>query len=270
MKIASLFLVLLVAGIVLAGAAVPPFDPFKETAIDAPPGAKVPMGERFSDEDGRSVTLAQIGKGKPILLVPVLHDCPNICEVTLEGLAQAIGAQPFRPGSDFTLVAFGIDARETPASARRSLQHLAKAFPFLAGGGVHGLTGSEAAIRTVTDALGYRFAFNPEINQIAHLSATAVLTADGRLSRWLYGLAPEPTSLRLGLTEAGEGKIGGLTEKFLLLCYHYDPITGRYGTVAWTLLRASGAGTALALATFIGVALLRERRQARRGPERRA
>ncbi|MBE7186634.1 MAG: SCO family protein [Methylobacterium mesophilicum] len=263
MKAAALLALLLVLGLLQAvrAEAAAPFDPFKETAIDSRRDAGVPTGLHFRDEAGRGVTLAELSAGKPMLLVPVLHDCPNICGVTLEGLAQAIEAQHFRAGSDFVLVAFGIDPRETPDSAARSLARLAKAFPALVrGGGVHALTGDETSIHAVTDALGYRYAFNPEIDQYAHLAATAVLTPDGRLARWLFGLAPQPTDLRLALTEAGQGKVGGVADRLLLLCYHYDPVTGRYGALIWTMLRVGGCGTALALGSLMAFALIRERR----------
>ena len=161
MKAALAFLAFLLAGFVPAGAAAPPFDPFQETGIDALPDARAPMNMRFQDEGARTVTLAQAGEGRPILLVPVLHDCPNICEVTLEGMAQAIRAQPFRPGRDFTLVAFGIAARERPEAARATHRRLAKALPFPAGGGVHALPGTQAALHAVADALPSRSAFNP-------------------------------------------------------------------------------------------------------------
>ncbi|WP_312794836.1 SCO family protein [Tianweitania sp.] len=256
MKMLALLLLLIAASPAWA------YDPFVETGIDNRSGTQIPDDAPFVDQAGRTVTLAEIGAGKPLILIPVLHDCPNICGVTLEGVAQAIKAQGFRPGRDFTLIAFGIDPRENRQAAARSLAEWSKAFPELAAtGGVFGLTGSESDIHAVTDALGYRYSFNPQVDQYAHLAATAVLTADGKLSRWLYGLAPSPTDLRLALTEAGEGRIGNWTDAVRLLCYHYDPVTGRYGTLIWSMLRIGGSGMVVALAGFIGIAVLRERRR---------
>ena len=240
-----------------------PFDPFDVAGIDRRAGAAVPMNLLFRDGNGRPVTLRELGNGKPTLLVPVLHDCPNICGVTLAGLARAVKAQPFEAGTEFEIVAFGIDPNEGPAEARASLEELRKAFPALAAGGLHAVTGGAENVRAVTSALGYRYAYDERIGQYAHVAAVAVLTGGGRLSNWLYGVAPQPTDLRLALTEAGEGRLGTWADQILLLCYHYDPETGRYNSLVWGLLRAGGGLTVLALGGFIAVAFLRERRGGR-------
>lgn len=239
------------------------FDPFQKAGIDRHEGAHVPLDIVFHDENGHDITLAQAGQGKPILLAPVLHRCPNICGLTLAGLAEAVQVQKFVAGRDFSLIAFGIDPREGPAEARASMDELRRAFPALQTG-THAVTGTALDIAAVVGPLGYRYAWDEDLNQYAHIAAVAVLTADGRLSRWLYGITPDPTDVRLALTEAGEGRLGTWTDQLLLLCYHYDPQTGRYGPLIWTLLRVAGGGTVLLGASFIGWALLRERRRPRR------
>lgn len=240
-------------------------NPFEATGIDQRPGVQVPFDLPFTDENGRAITLGQLSKGKPILLAPVLHDCPNICGVTLSGLMEAVEAQDFQPGRDFTIIAFGIDPKEGRQEAANSLTELRKRFSQTASSGVHALTGTEKDIRAVTDALGYRYAWDDTIQQYAHLAAVAVLTPEGRLSRWLYGLAPAANDLKLALTEAGQGRTGSWGDRLLLLCYHYDPATGRYSSIVWTALRIGGSGTALVGAGAIAVALLKERRRAREG-----
>lgn len=239
-------------------------DPFHATGIDRRIGAKIPLDLAFQDESGRHMTLRQAGHGKPIVLAPVVHRCPNICGLTLAGLAQAISGQKFRPGSDFAVAAFGIDPREGPADARESLGKLRHSFPALRHG-LYGFTGAAADIRAVTDALGYRYAWDGDLQQYAHIAAVAVLTPDGRLSRWLYGISPDSTDLRLALTEAGEGKIGSWGDQLLLLCYHYDPQTGRYGSLIWMALQVGGALTVVVTGALIGLAILRERRRLQRG-----
>jgi protein SCO1/2 len=239
------------------------FDPFQQAGIDARPGAQVPLDLPFRDEAGAPVTLRALAQGKPILLAPVLHDCPNICGVTLAGLARAVHAQSLVPGRDFTIVAFGIDPREGPQTAAASLDKLHREFPALPAESIHGLTGTATDIAAVTGALGYRYAWDEAIGQYAHLAAVAVLTPDGRLAHWLYGLAPDPTDLKLALVEAGDGRIGGWGDQLLLLCYHYDPQTGTYGPVIWTALRVGGGLTAAAGAAFIAIAAVRERRRTR-------
>jgi protein SCO1/2 len=250
-----LLLPLLLATASAAGA----FDPFAGAGIDPKPGARLPVDTAFTDESGVPATLRGLGGGKPIVLAPVLHNCPNICGITLGGLMSAIDAQPYRPDRDFAVIAFGIDPAEGPQDARKTVRDLGQRN----GGseGIHALTGTAANIHAVTDALGYRYAFDPGIGQYAHIAAVAVLTPDGRLARWLYGVAPDPTDLRLALTEAGRGTIGSFGDQLLLLCYHYDPTTGRYSSVVWLLLQVGGGATVLGLGGFVGLAVLRERRR---------
>jgi protein SCO1/2 len=230
-------------------------DPFRDAGIDRRADGAVPMDIPFREADGTLTTLRRIAEGRPILLAPVQHDCPNLCGLTLAGLVQAIGAQAFAAGRDFAVVAFGIDPKEGPAAAQAAVDRLGAPFP------IHALTGAETDIAAVTDGLGYRFAWDPALAQYAHVAAVAVLTPDGRLARWLYGVAPAPTDLSLALTEAGEGTVGDWADQLLLLCYHYDPETGRYGPLVWTLLRLGGGLTVAAAGAFMLLALRRERRR---------
>lgn len=246
----------------IAVGAAPAFDPFTEAGIDPRPGARVPLDLAFTNAQGRAVSLRDIGGGKPVVLAPVLHDCPNICGIVLGGLANAVETQSYRPATDFVLVAFGIDPRESAEDAQNTLVELEQRFPSLAAnGGIHALTGRAEDVTAVTEALGYRYAWDERIGQYAHVAAVAVLTPDGRLARWLYGIAPEPTDLHLALTEAGEGRLGGFADQLLLLCYHYDPETGRYGSLVWSMLRIGGGITVLGLGGFVIFSLRRDRRQ---------
>jgi len=241
------------------------FNAFEATGIDRKANAVIPLDLSFIDETGARKPLRDLAQHKPVLLVPVLHNCPNICGVTLSGLMETIAAQDFRPGRDFIVIAFGIDPGEGVVQARRSLDELRKRFTRTATG-VHAVTGGAAEIRAVTDALGYRYAFDDAIGQYAHLSAVAVLTADGRLARWLYGLAPQPDDLELALLDAGQGRIGSWQDQILLLCYHYDPETGRYSSWVSTALRVSGGATVVFGGGAIALALIRERRKTRGPP----
>lgn len=246
-----------------AGAAhgrVDAFDPFHEAGVDQKPGAQIPLDGQFRDEAGRPVTLAQIAHGKPLVIAPVQHHCPNICGLTLEGLRNAIVGQGYKPGRDFEVVALGIDPREGPDAARTSEQRLAGSPP---APGVHALTGPAASIRQVTDALGYRYGWDPRIGQYAHIAATAVLTPKGRLARWLYGVAPSPHDLHLALTDAGRGRLGDLGDQILLLCYCYDPKTGQYSSLVMTILRVVGVSLALALAGLVGFFIWRDQARSR-------
>jgi protein SCO1/2 len=242
------------------------FDPLTAARIDRRPNAQIPMDQALLDRTGQTSSLRAVAGGRPILLVPVQYECPNICGVTLAGLLQAITRQKFKPDADFTLVTFGIDPAESPPDAAKLAARLGAEFPSIPPDTIHGLTGRAADIAAMTDALGYRYAWDPDLRQFDHVAAVAVLTPDGRLSNWLYGVAPEPRDLQLALTAAGVGQVGRWTDQLLLLCYHYDPVSGRYTPIVWTALRILAAG-ALAIALLcLARALLRERRLTKRRP----
>lgn len=236
----------LVMGLLLT-AEVDPNDPFRSAAIVEKPGSSIPLDGRFLTARGEAATLRQIAAGRPLLIIPVQHRCPNICGVTLAGIAAAIDGQSrFRPDRDFAVVALGIDPREGPVEAQEDLARLARQRPGATWQPV-ALTGGEAAVRGVTDALGYRYAWSDELRQYAHMSGTAVLTPDGRLSSWLYGLSPGSAEVVRTLAQARSGRAGGLMEQVLLLCFHYDPQTGRYSLAITKTLRIAGFLTALGI-----------------------
>ena len=230
------------------------FDPFTAVKIDSPPSAAVPADASFLDSDARPVRLGDYFGARPIILAPVYFDCPNICGTTLTQLARAVTASGLKPGVDFELVALSFDAREGLAQAAEAATRI----PIRP---IHLLTGAQAAIDAITGALGFAYAWDNDLGQFAHASAVAVLTPDGRLSRWLYGLSYQPEDLRLAVVEAGKGVVGTLADRILLLCYHYDPVTGRYGGLVWTALRIAGA---LSIAALLGYAVTMIRRERRR------
>lgn len=227
------------------------FDPFGVASIDERPGAQVPMDMPFRDASGQPTTLRQIGGNKPILLAPVLHDCPNLCGVTLAGLSRAIAAQSQRPGQDFAVVAFGIDPREDAGAATRDLVRLRQATGENAIDPVWASVGSEKNVRAVTDALGFHYAWDERIGQYAHIAAVAVLTPDGRLSSWLYGLSPPPQDVSQAIASAAAGRTGSWADQLLLLCYHYDPATGEYTPAIEMILRIAAGATMAGLAFLI-------------------
>nr|WP_166174803.1 SCO family protein [Altererythrobacter segetis] len=252
-------LLALVAAAMLAAGAVDPNDPFKAASIVEKPGASIPLDGPFVTSAGQPVTLRQLAAGKPLLITPVQHECPNICGVTLAGIAGAIDGQPkYKPGRDFAIVALGIDPREGSAQAGDDLKRLAAQRPNAVWQPA-ALTGSEQAIHAVTDALGYRYAWSDQLGQYAHLSGTAVLTPDGRMSSWLYGLAPTSAQLQAAVTQASAGRSGGVMQQILLLCFHYDPQTGRYSLAITKALRLAGVATVLLIA--LAILLLSRRRR---------
>ncbi|AZE67161.1 SCO family protein [Pseudomonas synxantha] len=238
------------------------FDPFAAAGIDSSRvGSPLALDSRFTDQQGRSVRLGDLLKGQPTLLVPLYFRCPNVCGAALTTLFSQLANQPYRLGRDFQVIAFSFDPREDPSAAREELAKLSQHWPTLANAaGLHLLTGDAAASHALADSIGFGYRFDPGQQQYAHSSAVAVVTADGRLSRWLYGLGYQASDLRLALTEAGQGKLGAIKEQLLLLCYHYDPQSGTYSSRIILLLQVAGTATVLLLGLFIAVTVRRERR----------
>jgi protein SCO1 len=167
-------------------------------------------------------------------------------------------------GSDFEVVVFSFDARETPElAAAKKANYLEKYGRPGAEASWHFLTGDQASIDRLTEAIGYRVRYDEKQDLFAHGSGIVLVTPKGRVSRYLFGISFPARDLRLGLVEASQGHVGSVVDQMLLYCYHYDPATGRYAAAAMALVRLGGAATALALVTFLGVAWLRERRRAR-------
>jgi protein SCO1/2 len=188
-----------------------------------------------------------------------------LCNLVLNGVVEALNGIPFRPGEDFELIAISIDPLETPElAAKKRANYLGLYDHPESAPGWHFLVGEEEQIRKVADAVGFQYFYDPGIDEYAHASGIVLATPDGRLSRYFYGVEYPAKDLRLGLVEASEGEIGGLVEQILLLCFHYDPLQGKYGFVIQNALRAGAALTVAVLLGFLFKSLRRERRERRR------
>ncbi len=239
----------------------PVFDPFTAADIEQLPNAQLPLGLSLTDHTGKTLQLAELVSERPVILAPIYYECPNVCGAQLSSLFNLLEALPYEPGEDYLLIAFSFDPRETAAEASAEQKRLARRWPELANSdGVHFLTGDATTILELTEAIGFRFAWDESIRQYAHVSALAILDQRGSMVRWLYGLGYQPDDMRLALTDAGDGKVGSFGDQLLLLCYHYNPRTGGYDNWIIGALQVGGVGTALGLGGFIGLALWRERK----------
>lgn len=225
--------------------------------IDPKPGAQIPLSLPVTDAQGHHATLGELTKGKPILLAPLVHRCPNICGVALEGLAAAWMALPEPTRARISVVAFGIDPREGSADALATIEGLRLRYPNLPP--VHATTSAAKATAAMTNALGYRYVWDEPTQQYIHPVAAAMLTADGRLVRWIDGLSPTPDELSLAIDEAETGRPDTIVQRFLLLCSSLDPTTGRNSGTILFALQIAGGLMVMAGALAIGFALRRER-----------
>ncbi|HXB73512.1 MAG TPA: SCO family protein [Candidatus Acidoferrales bacterium] len=226
----------------------------------------VPLDLIFRDEFGKTVTLASyFHAGKPVLLAPVYYRCPMLCTQILSGVASSLKAVSLTPGQDFEIVAFSFDPKDTPETAAAKKQLYLKRFGHAnTANGWHLLTGDETNIKALTEAIGYHYKYDPATDQYAHASGVMLLTPEGRLSRYFYGVEYAPRDLRLGLVEASHNRIGNPVDEALLFCFHYDPATGKYGAVVMNLVRIAGAGFAMLCGVFLLIVWRRDLRADRR------
>ena len=227
--------------------------------------ARIPLDLVFRDEAGRPAPLSTFFQsGKPVLLALVYYRCPMLCTQILNGLESALKPVSLNPGRDFEIVSVSFDPKDTPEIAGAKKQMYLKRYgrPGTSNGW-HFLTGDEAPIKALTEAVGFHYKYDPATGQFAHASGVMIATPDGRLSKYFYGVEYAPRDLRLGLVEASLNKIGSPVDQILLFCYHYDPATGKYGAVAINLVRAAGAGFVLICGAFLAVIFRREVRAKR-------
>jgi protein SCO1/2 len=237
----------------------------REIGFDQNIDQRVPLDTTFRDEAGRTVRLGDFFGTRPVVLVFAYYDCPMLCTLVINGLSSALGVMSLNPGKDFEIVTVSFNPRDTPASATaKKASYLERYRRPGAAEGWHFLTGDQADIVRLTKAAGFRYVWDEETKQFAHPSGVIVLTPDGRLSKYLFGIEYGPRDLRLAIVEASNGKVGTPVDSLLLYCYHYDPMTGRYGLAIMRAIRMAGAATVFAIGAFIIVMVRRERNLARR------
>ncbi len=237
--------------------------PLREIGFDQNLDQYVPLDVPFRDESGRTVRLADYFGSRPVVLVFAYYDCPMLCTQVINGLSTALNILSLAPGKDFEIVTVSFNPRDTPATASaKKAVYLERYTRDGAARAWHFLSGDEPSIDRLTKAAGFRYVWDAETKQFAHPTGVIVLTADGRLSRYLFGIEYGPRDLRYALVEASAGSVGNAADTLLLYCYHYDPMTGRYGFVVMRAVRIAGAATVLALVSFIIVMVRKEKRAA--------
>jgi len=245
-----------------------PSNIVQNAAIDQKLDSQVPLDLEFRDEGGSPVRLSQFVNGsKPVVLSLVYYRCPGLCTMTLNGMSRAFRPLQFSAGKEFEVVTVSIDPKETPDLAAEKKRQYVKDYGRAgAAQGWHFLTGDEPAIRSLAEAVGFRYVYDPNTNQYAHAAGIMVLTPAGRVARYFYGLEYSSRDLRWGLVEASQNRIGSVADTINLLCYAYDPMSGKYGVPVIRTLRAAAVLTMAMLAGFVLLMLRRERRAARGVP----
>ena len=226
----------------------------KKVGIDQRLNEPVPMDATFKDEQGREVRLGQFFKGKPVVLSLVYYSCPMLCNQVMNGMLSSFRQITFNAGEQFEVITVSFDSKETPALAAKKKETYIKAYNRASGdAGWHFLTGDEANIKRLTEAVGFRYLWDEQTKQFAHASGIMIVTPEGKLAHYFYGIDYPPRDLRLALVEASENKIGTPVDTLMLYCYHYDPSTGKYGVVIMNVIRVAGIATIISI---VGLLLL--------------
>ncbi len=250
--------------ILTCGAGAQPLDLqlLDKIGLDQNLNAQIPLDLSFTDEKGRTVAIGDFLGERPALLTLVYYECPMLCTQILNGLTRSLRVLSFDVGKEFDVITVSIDPGETPSlAAAKKAEYVKRYSRASADRGWHFLTGSEDQIERLAQAVGFRYQYDPETGLYLHASGIMVLTPEGKLARYFYGIDYAPKDVRLGLIEASQNKIGSAVDQLLLLCYQYDPSTGKYGLVIMNSLRVAGGLTVVTMVGFIVLMLRRERRE---------
>lgn len=239
----------------------PPARVKSQVGIDPPADAQVPLDLKFVDQAGREVQLREYFRGeRPVLLTLVYYRCPSMCGVVLEQQLHALQKLEWSPGQEFQVLTVSINPQETPRLAQEKRRTFLAALDRpTAEQGWNFLTGNEQQIKALADAVGFHYQFDLASQEYAHAAGLFVCTPSGKLSRVLRGVDYPPTTLRLSLVEASEGKVGSLVDQLTLYCYHYDASTGTYSAAVMNIMRLAGLVTVMLLSLGVAFALRRER-----------
>jgi protein SCO1 len=254
----------LALGTALCGVARAQYFTPPETKTVAPPGLEgvgidqrlneqVPLDLTFKDEQGKTVRLGDyFHDGRPVILNLVYFQCPMLCTEVLNGLTAALKVIKLEPGKQFEIVTLSIDPRETPQlAANKKEMYLKKLGNPDAGKGWHFLTGEQSQIAALAGAVGWRYRYDPKLDQFAHAAGIILITPEGRIAQYYYGVEYSARDMRLGIVEASQNKIGSLADEVLLYCYHYDPRTGHYGATITNIIRLAGLATVIVLGSAL-------------------
>jgi protein SCO1/2 len=231
----------------------------RNVGFEPPLNGQMPLDLHFRDETGRDVALRDFFGQKPVVLAFVYYSCPMLCDQVQMGVVGSLRMLSFNPGRDYEVLFVSFDSRDTPELAAEKKKTALSHFPRPeTASGWHFLTGSKESIEAATKAANFRFTFDAKSNLFAHASGVLLLTPDGRISRYFYGVEYPGRDMRLGLVDASAGKIGSPIDHVLLFCYHYDPTTAKYSASILKIIRVGGILTILCI---VGGILISRRRE---------
>lgn len=226
-------------------------------------GEQIPLDTRLVNDRGDTVTLAKyFGQGKPVVMVMGYYNCPMLCQMVLNGLSDGLRTVPWEPGGDYLLLNVSINPRETyelaAAKKRNYLEYFRRDN---AADGWHFFVGPEEQTRSLAEALGFRYYYDEARQEYAHAAVAFIISPDGVISRYLYGLTFKTNDLKLAILEASEGKIGNTIDRIILYCYHYDPDSKGYVVIASNIMKLGGLLSLILLFIFLAILWLKDWKQ---------
>jgi len=224
----------------------------KNVGVEQHLDQQLPADLIFYDESGKTVRLGDYFGSRPMILNLVYYQCPMLCSQVLTGLESALRVLKFDVGREFDVLTISFDPRETPRmAAAKKAEYLKRYARDGAAAGWHFLTGPQASVDALTKATGFQYQYDAGTGQFAHATAIMILTPQGKISQYYYGIEFAPKDLRLGLIQASENRIGSVVDQVLLYCYHYNPDTGKYGAIISRVLQLAAGATVLILGAFL-------------------
>ncbi len=223
-------------------------------------GDKLPLDLQFTDDNGKIVTLGEyFGKDKPVLLSLGYYECPMLCNLVFNGISSGVKELGWTPGENFEIVSVSIDPTETPELAAAKKANYIKELEMPdAETGWHFLVGDKLQSEALANAVGFKYYYVKERDEFAHPAAVYLISPDGAISRYLYGIQFIGRDLKLGLVEASEGKVGTTIDRIILYCFHYDPEAKSYVLFAQNIMKLGGVATVAVISLFIGTLWIKD------------
>ncbi|HTG32921.1 MAG TPA: SCO family protein [Thermoanaerobaculia bacterium] len=238
--------------------------PLKAVHYDQRLGEQVPLDLPFRDDAGRPVKLGDYFGARPALLILAYYRCPMLCDMVMQAAESGLKPVSLTPGKDFEVIVASIDPTDTPERAAMKKRDILKRYARPGTeAGWHFLSGPKGSIDPLARAVGFQYVYDPKLDQFAHAAGIVLLTPEGKVSRYFFGIEYPPRDLRLGLIEASGNKIGSLVDQVLLYCFHYDPVIGRYSVITLRLVRVAGLATVIGLVLLVVILRRRETAQPR-------
>lgn len=226
-------------------------------------GSQIDLNLKVTQEDGTVVPLSTFfHEHKPVILSPVYFNCPGLCNFHLNGLVDALKLVDWSPSQKFEIIALSFDPREKSDVAVKKKENYMKLYGRTGTeAGWHFVTADAETIKKITEAVGFNYKWNEKAGEWSHASAAIMVSPQGQVARYLHGIMFEPRDLKLALNEAADGKLGGFVDSAMLFCFKYDRHQSKYGLQVFQIMKVAGALTALALALWLGVAMIQAKRE---------